>query len=245
MIRRAPSALAVFALIAAITAVAAVAAAAAPGQRQAVPRADLATPQAVRGDVLKSGSGEFVTVGNGTGVIGTAGELRRYCVRVEKEITEVKPEDFAGDVDRILNNPRSWIASGQWRFQRVPRCADAFFRIHLATPDTVDAMCGSAGLNTAGEVSCDYRNNVVINLRRWMLGVPHFNGDLHGYRHMVLNHEVGHDLGMGHEFCSGPGRLAPVMQQQTYGLQGCRANPFPYPYGLDGLWRQWRQGPRW
>jgi len=71
---------------------------------------------------------------------------------------------------------------------------------------------------------------VIINQDRWKHASPAWNAAdlaLRDYRHMVVNHETGHWLGLGHAQCPGPGRLAPVMQQQSKGLQGCRFNPFP------------------
>ena len=50
---------------------------------------------------------------------------------------------------------------------------------------------------------------------------------LRDYRHMVVNHETGHWLGKGHASCPRRGALAPVMQQQSKGTQGCRLNPWP------------------
>ena len=71
----------------------------------------------------------------------------------------------------------------------------------------------------------------MINLDRWLGAVPDFRGNVALYRHYVINHEVGHQLGYHHQACPGPGRPAPVMQQQTLGLDGCLANGWLYVEG--------------
>jgi hypothetical protein len=78
-------------------------------------------------------------------------------------------------------------------------------------------------------VSCRNGDLVVINARRWAYGIEAYGDDLAAYRQYVVNHEMGHSIGFGHVGCPGPGEAAPVMLQQTYGLQGCRPNPWPYP----------------
>jgi hypothetical protein len=78
--------------------------------------------------------------------------------------------------------------------------------------------------------SCRVGRFVIINQERWKHASPAWNAAhlaLRDYRHMVVNHETGHWLGLGHAGCPGPGRLAPVMMQQSKGLAGCRFNPFP------------------
>lgn len=72
--------------------------------------------------------------------------------------------------------------------------------------------------------------HVIINEDRWRSSTRAWRGagkSVASYRHMVVNHETGHWFGLGHQDCSGRGRAAPVMQQQSKDLQGCRANPFP------------------
>ena len=71
---------------------------------------------------------------------------------------------------------------------------------------------------------------MIINQERWKHASPAWNaanGALRDYRHMVVNHESGHFLGLGHAGCPGAGRPAPVMMQQSKGLAGCRFNPWP------------------
>ena len=60
-------------------------------------------------------------------------------------------------------------------------------------------------------------------------------GTLEQYRRTVVNHETGHWLGRGHAYCAGPGRAAPVMQQQSKGLHGCRVNPWPLPHEVRAV----------
>jgi hypothetical protein len=106
---------------------------------------------------------------------------------------------------------------------------DVDFRVVLASPKTTDRLC--APLTTEGKVSCGTGGMAVINLLRWQRGADAYQGQLARYREYVVNHEVGHELGHGHETCSAPGRLAPVMMQQTITIGACRASPWPHPTG--------------
>lgn len=163
---------------------------------------------------------------------GTRGQLVRYQVAVEVG-AGVDPDGFAAVVDQTLADPRGWTAGAGWSFLRVPQGADAALVIHLTTPDTTDRDCAQHGVRTAGEVSCRGGRDIYLNLRRWQLAVPGYR--LAEYRHMVVNHEVGHFLGHGHVLCPAKGALAPIMQTQSISLTGCRPNAWPYPDGRTFL----------
>jgi hypothetical protein len=128
---------------------------------------------------------------------------------------------FARVVDATLNDPRGWSLGGTVRFTRGPA---ASFQVTIAAPSVVGSFAGCSAY-----YSCRSGHYVLINADRWAHATPAFPGERlrHVYRQMVVNHEVGHALGFGHAGCSGPGDPAPVMQQQSKGLQGCRASAWP------------------
>ncbi|SCL13675.1 Protein of unknown function [Micromonospora rhizosphaerae] len=176
------------------------------------------------------GSGSFAAADGRSPVRGSSGPLRRYRVAVEQG-TGQDVDAFAATVDEVLGDRRGWIASGELRVQRVAEAVAADFTIYLATPATSEQMCAEGGLITERYTSCRLPGRVIINLARWMEAVPDYGAPLEVYRTYVINHEVGHEFGEEHQACPGSGRPAPVMQQQTYGLDGCVANAWPY---VDG-----------
>ncbi|RCG19520.1 DUF3152 domain-containing protein [Streptomyces diacarni] len=165
------------------------------------------------------------------------GEVIRYRVDVEKKLP-LDGELFAKAVHKTLNDERSWAHDGKRSFERVSS-GKAKFVITLATPKTTDLWCAKSGLDTSEQkVSCDSAatERIMINGYRWARGAKTFGpGQMHAYRQMLINHEVGHRLGHDHVGCPGDGEPAPVMMQQTKYLttQGktCRPNAWPHPRG--------------
>ena len=180
--------------------------------------------------VPQTGPGTFGFAGGPGPALGTAGTLRRFRVAVENGIGQ-DPNVFATAADQILGDPRSWIAGGDIRFQRVPQTSQFEFTLYLASPATADKLCALGGVHTAQFASCRLPGQVIINLARWLTAVPDYGAPLTVYQQYALNHEVGRELGHGNEACPAPGVLAPVMQQQSQGLKGCVANAWPYVNG--------------
>ncbi|MDQ3619420.1 MAG: DUF3152 domain-containing protein [Actinomycetota bacterium] len=151
------------------------------------------------------------------------GPIKRFIVEVEESLN-IRAKRFATKVQNILFDRRSWIRSKTFSLKRVDS-SPAAFRVTLATRSTTDRLCYP--LPTNGSYSCWNGSRAVINVWRWRNGAKSYGDHLKGYRRYLINHEVGHGLGHSHRNCPRQGDKAPVMLQQTIGLQGCRRNPWP------------------
>lgn len=134
---------------------------------------------------------------------------------------------FAQHVAATLADPRGWSAGGVIQFRQVP--GPAQFTIVLAQASVLPSFgppCSSAW-------SCRSGSNVIINQDRWQGATATWPYSLDAYRHYVVNHEVGHWMGLGHRNCTGGfWDRAPVMAQQSKGgaaKGACRFNVWPNP----------------
>ena len=109
--------------------------------------------------------------------------------------------DAAAQVHRVLTDPRGWQPIEGWRSPDRRAGADP---ADVASPALIDRLC--LPLDTVGGLSCRNGDKVILNARRWATGVPAYAGRIDDYRAYLVNHEVGHRLGHGHEGCPAPAR---------------------------------------
>jgi hypothetical protein len=175
-----------------------------------------------------STGGEHNPLGTLVPVIGeNAGSDEPGVVRVRFEIEEglsIDGDCFATEVMQVLNDDRGWSGIENVTFSTAGD-GPADLRVVLASPETTDSLCYPARTN--GRYSCRKGTSVVVNVTRWETGTDDYADDLSTYRTYLINHEVGHFFGRGHLGCPAPGELAPVMMQQTKGLDECRRNGWP------------------
>ncbi|WP_083933846.1 DUF3152 domain-containing protein [Kribbella catacumbae] len=160
--------------------------------------------------------------------MGTAGRVFTFQIAIEGGIKGIDRPAFARFVRETYGAPQGWASGGLYRFRQVGPGEAADYRLMLVTPATRDTICGGS---FDQYTSCRIGDRVVLNVARWAKGVPNYGASLATYRQYMINHETGHRLGRGHELCPGPGRPAPVMEQQTLGLHGCTAYSWPYLNG--------------
>lgn len=124
-----------------------------------------------------------------------------------------------------LNDARGWTRTGV-KFQEI--ASGGNFTLILSEAQYLPSYW--SGCST--QYSCRVGRNVIINDDRWAGMSDSYiavDAALRDYRHMVINHEVGHFLGHAdnERVCAGAGQLVPLMQQQSIDLRGCRPNPWP------------------
>ncbi|MER6781888.1 MULTISPECIES: DUF3152 domain-containing protein [unclassified Streptomyces] len=178
------------------------------------------------GKTPQSGPGTFAASSR-SGQPQGKGAARKWRIEVE-EGSGVDANTAAQSVEKILGDPRGWIKDPAYGFQLVGAGQPVDFTVKIATPTTTDRLCEVVTPELIGETNCRAGHTVVVNLKRWLEGSPQFKGAVEEYRALIVNHEVGHELGRDHETCPGPGKPAPAMMQQIKGLLGCTANAWPF-----------------
>lgn len=155
-----------------------------------------------------------------------------YCVAA-KGVDESYLGTLKSKLQAVYGDSRGWSVGGQVQF--TPVASGCSFTVWLTAANLVPSFSSTICDNIW---SCRVGNNVILNFDRWTGASPAWNnagGSLDDYRSMVINHETGHWLGFGHRYCGGTSQAAPVMQQQSIGLQGCNFNPWPTASEIQAL----------
>ena len=125
-------------------------------------------------------------------------------------------------------DPHGWLRAHH-RFREVERGGD--FTVVVSQARVADGLL----VGVLHDVQLPGRTPRRPQRRPVAHGSPYFPADLETYRRMLVNHETGHWLGRGHAYCPHRGAPAPVMQQQSKGMRGCRPNPWPLPREIDAV----------
>lgn len=146
-----------------------------------------------------------------------------YCVAARGVATSYL-NGLSAKLASVYADARGWGLKGQITLSKASSgCNFTVWLSAASQMPTFGAICDSTW-------SCRVGPNVVINFDRWQGATTAWNnagGSLEDYRVMVINHETGHWFGYYHSYCGGAGQPAPVMQQQSIDLQGCKFNPWP------------------
>jgi len=168
-------------------------------------------------------SGEFTTSNVKVDAVSTSGDLRRYSVRVETT-AKLNANAVGRQLAGVLNDPRSWTGSGGVRFALVADPDKADFSIILGAPGTIAKLCKADAAGT-----CTDAADVLINAALWRVPQGDYTGNPSAWQAYLVNRGMGQLLGENPAECQKKGGPAPVMMPQGADLDGCVANPWPYP----------------
>lgn len=186
------------------------------------------SPSPVRPSAGPSAGTPSTTAGTFPGTP-TAPSTVEVRYRIERRTDDRATDGFAGFVRATLGDDRGWARAG---FELV-HDPEAPYAVVLAEGPEVDELC--APYDTYGRYSCQLGPVVALNADRWRTATPEWTGDLETYRRYLVNHEVGHLLGLHHPTpqCPAEGLPAAVMSQQSTELDGCLPNGWPLDWEVE------------
>jgi hypothetical protein len=133
------------------------------------------------------------------------------------------------EIYRILNDPRGWSSFG-YSFLPVLNVSQADIIISKESPANMERRFTDPelhGLSVTTRYLDDTPTDIWINSKNWNSVPPDFVGSKSLYHEYVIQHEIGHALGLGHEEPIHTYTTCPVMYQQTKGTRGiCASNPW-------------------
>lgn len=147
---------------------------------------------------------------------------------VSYRVEAVEGTNAEGLVDSVvatLNDARGWSLDGALRF--VAADAPVQVTVRLALSQTITA----ADPHCVQGRSCRVGDVLWIDDGQWSAPPAGWGDRLPEYRSYLVNHLVGHWLGVPETGCGGG--PAPVMSDQTAGLGGCAPEPWPGPAERD------------
>ena len=136
--------------------------------------------------------------------------LKKYFIRNHDQISLA--------ITAYLNDPDGWAKDGYF-FEPVTEHEDILIR--LSSPRTVTKICGLPSNLSCAELG---GRNMYLNADRWFRGSIKSGQGVENYRQYMVSHEVGHILGHEHKKCPCSGCKAPIMMQQTIGIDKCVPN---------------------
>lgn len=143
-------------------------------------------------------------------------KIFRYSVSIDPTIKR-SLVNFKKQIRKILENPKTWCI----RFKEDNENPD--FIIFLTTDSAINQACKLRGLSCA-----DWSKNIIyINNDNWSKGSKKSGLNLEDYRIYVINHEIGHILGIHNHLKPKKGCKVPVMNQSTLGIGKGLPNMWP------------------